>query len=547
MTPQQKPLTGEVSPFSKEVPHNGEKPLAPSSLTPPAPPVPGLAPQPSASPVDDKPQTKEQPTQTPVSPAPETQTSKNGGGKPKSARSKKLLIAIAGLVILVVGLVVGLVVLQMSQDVRQQAFDTAQSAQAQCLGDGQIALTVSFSNNAPQGSDNAVRVTARDAGSGKTIDLGLIDPGQSKADKLTIQGSTLAAGQVVFEITAQASGESTSVAASYSAVSCQVSCPVVPTANGVVMSHAEFLRSDQSEAQAMATKPLTLPQGTYSVSLTSYDKHSTENAGQAQKREQYYVIFRDAEGNELARSGTIADLEEDKDFKTELVNEALEIPGLTTSITFYHAAYPDTSTPNSVYPLCAVFEPVDTEPEPSPSPTNSPVPSPSASPVATPSPRTSPVPTPSPTPAPTPTPVTNYCNTSCTQTSECNRYDSNLVCHNSQCRRSDNVSDSTCAVPVKVSCNSECVDNNGCSALGSQYSCVQGNCRLTAYPDRADCSMPPSPSPSSVTQVTGGLTPSPQPVPTQDLPEAGSIVPTAAALTIGFLILILGAGILLVP
>ncbi len=175
-------------------------------------------------------------------------------------------------------------------------------------------------------------------------------------------------------------------------------CPI-PSAPGriiVTFPTTRKIVSGGSVEQAM-NGPVTasIPAGTYKVTLASFDGYSGRESI-TQPREQWFAnLFPvassgssangddsdlgsssangdDAESSSVStiRTGTISDLQDlvRTTLKTEVVNQSLSVPFLIGGVKAVHAAYPDTAFQNSLYPLCAAFDPVATTPPPPPPP-----------------------------------------------------------------------------------------------------------------------------------------------------------------------------------
>src|SRR3989344_1084640 len=115
------------------------------------------------------------------------------------------------------------------------------------------------------------------------------------------------------------------------------------------------LRSDSDEAAATGG-PFTaeLIAGTYDVTLQSYDNHTEKN--QIQINEQWYLILKDVGDNTIATTSAISDLPDDIDNLTEVVDTNFVLTSSITSATTYHDAYPDSTSANSIRPVCAAFD-----------------------------------------------------------------------------------------------------------------------------------------------------------------------------------------------
>ncbi len=164
-------------------------------------------------------------------------------------------------------------------------------------------------------------------------------------------------------------------------------CPLEPQEGRTIINFDanSFLRSDADKAQATGGPFATsLPTGEYEVTLASYDKHSSKPTP-IQVNERWFLKLRNTAGETVAITSATSDLPENTDLLAKVVDASLTIPQDVLSVITRHAAYPDSSSPNSITPVCAAFDEVDA-PTPSPSPEPSPAPSPSPSPSPTPSP-----------------------------------------------------------------------------------------------------------------------------------------------------------------
>ncbi len=135
-------------------------------------------------------------------------------------------------------------------------------------------------------------------------------------------------------------------------------CPIVSLPERVIVDFGEQrLRSDRDVTAARTREePVVLMPGTYTVTLAAWDGYEGREKV-TQPREQIYAVVFSGE-SVVARTGTTHDLKNNVREATEVrvVNEALELPEHTTAVQVVHAAYPDTSNPNSLYPLCIGFD-----------------------------------------------------------------------------------------------------------------------------------------------------------------------------------------------
>lgn len=120
--------------------------------------------------------------------------------------------------------------------------------------------------------------------------------------------------------------------------------------------NGSYIRSDKTEAEAkLGPIYATIPAGDYRVTLVSYDDHFNKLT-QVQLSEQWFVKINNSAGDEIAVTNPIGDLPDSDDWKTELVNENLNIPDEVSSLMAIHAAYPNNESANSIDPICAAFD-----------------------------------------------------------------------------------------------------------------------------------------------------------------------------------------------
>jgi len=138
-----------------------------------------------------------------------------------------------------------------------------------------------------------------------------------------------------------------------------VTCTLSATGPGQTLVYFDYmlLRSDQTTEGAISNfQNISLPAGEYEVTLDSFDEHSVKG-GQNQYNEQWYVeLYND--NSKITQTGTIDDLPENLDRITQVVNSSLLVSTNVNKIRTHHAFYPN-SVPNSIVPVCALFERVD--------------------------------------------------------------------------------------------------------------------------------------------------------------------------------------------
>ena len=129
-------------------------------------------------------------------------------------------------------------------------------------------------------------------------------------------------------------------------------CPFTSSDDFIVIDLGDLrLRSDQTVAKSMTPFiSAVIPEGYYDITLVSYDGYSSRK-NVVQPHEQWHLAL----GNLV--SGTIMDLPDKVRMVTvvEKVNENFYMDGDLTQLKAVHSFYPN-SNPNSVVPVCAVFE-----------------------------------------------------------------------------------------------------------------------------------------------------------------------------------------------
>lgn len=111
-------------------------------------------------------------------------------------------IALLGFIIVtLIGIPLTIFFLQQQQVFQPHAWVTTQSASAACTPDGKIAITVNFSNTEPAGAQYAMNVKVSDPQTSGSVDLGTINPGQTKSGTITTTVTSVNTGAVIFALT----------------------------------------------------------------------------------------------------------------------------------------------------------------------------------------------------------------------------------------------------------------------------------------------------------------------------------------------------------
>lgn len=131
--------------------------------------------------------------------------------------------------------------------------------------------------------------------------------------------------------------------------------PPCPLAGGITLDFPDTsLVSHRTAAHAQSTPvPVALQPGSYHVTLASYD-HLAE--GNDQPNEQWFLVGLSASGAITFQTAAISDIPGDVNSQIEDVG-VIVADTLTTAVVAQHAAYPDKTSTNSVFPWCAKLVP----------------------------------------------------------------------------------------------------------------------------------------------------------------------------------------------
>ncbi len=131
-------------------------------------------------------------------------------------------------------------------------------------------------------------------------------------------------------------------------------CPLNRDEAGTIADfYGWSIRADKELSDAVSgPAEVNLPAGRYEITLVSFDEHT--DPGQHQPAEQWFLMFKDVNGNLILESRPISDLPDDQSQLIEVVERNIEIPSGVVRVFAVHSEYPS-SAPNSVHPLCARF------------------------------------------------------------------------------------------------------------------------------------------------------------------------------------------------
>lgn len=115
--------------------------------------------------------------------------------------------------------------------------------------------------------------------------------------------------------------------------------------------------------------------GNYNISVFSADAGIDRAHLVSEPNERFFVILNSG-GSETARTNPTDDLPDGVNSigVSKVVNTNIALNQAVTSVVAYHANYPDTSSANSVVPICVAFDLIAAvTPSPTPTPTQTPV------------------------------------------------------------------------------------------------------------------------------------------------------------------------------
>lgn len=166
------------------------KPASPQNVTAPVTPD---NPAPASNPPSSPPSS---PTPTPTSQQKSPHSNGSGGGVLKKLLALAVVLAVIG-----AGIAAGVYLTSQNQDIRRDALETFQSAEAVCTPDMFASIRVSFANKQPDEPQLALRVLAVDEQTGEQVDMGIVEPGESKTATLTTTNASLLDGVIRFDLT----------------------------------------------------------------------------------------------------------------------------------------------------------------------------------------------------------------------------------------------------------------------------------------------------------------------------------------------------------
>lgn len=147
----------------------------------------------------------------------------------QSSKSLMYTKIIGSVVLFVLSLVIFYITYSQRQNLlAPRAWSTSANASTKCDDSGTGIIEVSFTNTEKEDSDLGMKVTVVDDQTGKSIDLGTVNPGQTVTGKINTGKQSLSEGTVRFKLswTDNHSGTDTK-SATYNAIQCIAPSPTV--------------------------------------------------------------------------------------------------------------------------------------------------------------------------------------------------------------------------------------------------------------------------------------------------------------------------------
>lgn len=150
-----------------------------------------------------------------------------------------------------------------------EAWLTKQNAGAYCTDEGTVGINVSFSNTEPDKPIWCMKVVAIDQQSGKRIDFGNVNAGDTVTGDIDIGESSITSGQVKFELT-WCDGRSGSDVryAQYDATTCQEPSPTPTLTPTLTPTPPETITPSPSTTPGVTVTPTPTQGVTPSITLT---------------------------------------------------------------------------------------------------------------------------------------------------------------------------------------------------------------------------------------------------------------------------------------
>tara|TARA_B100000508_G_scaffold141067_1_gene145853 strand:- start:5251 stop:8847 length:3597 start_codon:yes stop_codon:yes gene_type:complete len=143
-------------------------------------------------------------------------------------------------------------------------------------------------------------------------------------------------------------------------------CPLVASDGRTIVNFEGLkLRTDQGIDKAFtASQNITFDAAEYDITLVSWDGY-TNRVNATQPHEQWQLEFMSGD-TVVGQSGIIGDLADRviEDTKIEMVNDGYVLASAATAVRAAQPFYPDTTSANSLYPICAAIDEVPEDPTP---------------------------------------------------------------------------------------------------------------------------------------------------------------------------------------
>ncbi|MBP9749597.1 MAG: hypothetical protein KBD21_02610 [Candidatus Pacebacteria bacterium] len=117
--------------------------------------------------------------------------------------------------------------------------------------------------------------------------------------------------------------------------------------------------STNTDSERLLRLEMSIPFGTYKVSLAGYDDHSTSTRWYEQDSEQWYMELLDSTGKIIYATPQTRDIGNQESLVVELVASSVPTFGPVLYARAKHGAYPSEYNTQELAPLCALFERTD--------------------------------------------------------------------------------------------------------------------------------------------------------------------------------------------
>lgn len=135
-------------------------------------------------------------------------------------------------------------------------------------------------------------------------------------------------------------------------------CPFEPQADRYIVDfdRTKKIVSSGALSDAFVSANTSIPDGQYKITLVASDAYP-ERVNVIQPNEKWYLILKDGSGV-IGQTDSTSDLPDQvaAATTTDIVSESFDVSRSATIAVAFHSVYPDTTSANSVFPVCAVLD-----------------------------------------------------------------------------------------------------------------------------------------------------------------------------------------------